>query len=121
MSLDEQLLYDAKGHNKYPSENTKCSNLDVFLLTKPPCSERARLCLRLIKQSKNAVLYLSGDGVYCLLGKSIEALPRDRILACKEDLLARGVQAEDKATIPVNFYERLVEDAMNRSSRIYTF
>jgi tRNA 2-thiouridine synthesizing protein B len=104
----------------------------IFLLTKTPQSERARLCLQLAKQSKNAVLYLAGDGVYNLaefigscdapaLETALAALPRDRIMACKEDLEARGVQAENKATVPDDFYRRLVDDMMQEGSRIYTF
>ena len=99
----------------------------IFLLTKTPQSERARLCLQLAKQSKNAVLYLAGDGVYNLLARvvgscdALAALPVDRIMACKEDLEARGVKAEDKATIPDDFYGRLVDDMMQEGSRIYTF
>ena len=41
MDHNEQLLSD----NKEPKTN-------IFLLTKPPCSDRARFCLRLIAQSK---------------------------------------------------------------------
>jgi tRNA 2-thiouridine synthesizing protein B len=101
----------------------------IFLLTKTPQSERARLCLQLAKQSKNAVLYLAGDGVYNLLAgvagscdaPALAALPVDRIMACKEDLEARGVKAEDKATTPDDFYGRLVDDMMQEGSRIYTF
>jgi tRNA 2-thiouridine synthesizing protein B len=110
MDYSEQLLLD-----------TKESRVDIFLLTKPPCSDRARFCLQLIKRSENAVLYLAGDGVYNLLEKALEALPLDEVLACREDLEARGVQAGDKTTVPVDFYEQLVDDAMNESSRIYTF
>ncbi len=101
----------------------------IFLLTKAPQSERARLCLQLALQSKNAVLYLAGDGVYNLLGmptesgetQALAALPRDRILASKEDLEARGVCAEEKATVPEDFYERLVEDMMREGSKVYAF
>jgi tRNA 2-thiouridine synthesizing protein B len=101
----------------------------IFLLTKTPQSERTRLCLQLAKQSKNAVLYLAGDGVYNLLADvvgscdapALSALPGDRIMACKEDLEARGVQAEDKATVPDDFYGRLVDDMMQEGSLIYTF
>jgi tRNA 2-thiouridine synthesizing protein B len=110
MDNDEQLLSD-----------TKESKVDIFLLTKPPCSDRARFCLRLIAQSENAVLYLAGDGVYNLLEKAPGALPLYGVLACREDLEARGVQAGDKTIVPVDFYEQLVKDAMNKSSRIYTF
>ena len=105
----------------------------IFLLTKTPQSERARLCLQLAKQSKNAVLYLAGDGVYNLLAgvagscdapaqaTALAAMPVDRIIASKEDLEARGVQAEDKAVVPDDFYGRLVDDMMQEGSRIYTF
>jgi tRNA 2-thiouridine synthesizing protein B len=109
----------------------------VFLITKTPQSERTRLCLRLLANSVDAVVYLVGDGVYNLLGqfeageasqtanlvgKALTALvPRDRILACREDLEARGVSAEGKATVPVDFYENLVDDMMREGSRIYTF
>ena len=105
----------------------------IFLLTKTPQSERARLCLQLAKQSKNAVLYLAGDGVYNLLAgvvgscdapalaAALADLPVDRVIASKEDLEARGVQAEDKATIPDDFYGWLVDDMMQEGSRIYTF
>ena len=99
----------------------------IFLLTKTPQSERARLCLQLAKQSKNAVLYLAGDGVYNLLARvvgscdALAALPVDRIMACKEDLEARGVKAEDKANVLDDFYGRLVDDMMQEGSRIYTF
>ncbi len=95
--------------------------MDVFFLTKTPKSDRARLCLRLIAQSENAVLYLAGDGVYNLLDESIEALPRVNIFACAEDLEARGVQPGERAVILVDFYERLVEDMMLDRNRVYTF
>ncbi len=112
MNHNEQLVSDA---------NIKDPRVDIFLLTKPPCSDRARFCLRLIARSENAIVYLAGDGVYNLFEKALEALPRYRVLACREDLEARGVQAGDKTTVPADFYERLVNDAMNKNSRIYTF
>jgi len=93
----------------------------VFLLTKPPQSERAKLCIQLVERSKNAVLYLVGDGVFNLLNPSFQALPPDRIHACKEDMDARGVQPEDTAISLVEFYEQLVEDMMVRSDKVYAF
>lgn len=82
-------------YNRQLHSDTKGPRVDIFLLTKPPFSERARFCLRLIAQSENAVLYL--------------------------DLEARGVQAGDKTVVLFDFYERLVEDAMNKESKLYAF
>jgi sulfur relay protein TusB/DsrH len=112
----------------------------IILLTKTPQSERTRLCLRLLAGlagSVDAMVYLAGDGVYNLLGQDEsdctgravnqvgktlwELLPRDKIMACREDLAARGVSADGKATVPANFYEKLVDDMMEEGSRVYTF
>ena len=95
---------------------------EIFLLTKPPNSDRTRVCFQLMEHSENTVLYLAGDGVYNLFEvASMKALPKQSVLVCKEDLEARGVQAEGAATVPENFYELLVKDMMFESSRIYTF
>ncbi len=94
---------------------------DIFLLTKPPKSDRARICLRLVAQSENAILYLAGDGVYNLLDNDISALQSVRIFACKEDLEARGIQPGMIAVIPNEFYERLLDDIMINGNSIYTF
>ncbi|MHB8119183.1 MAG: DsrH/TusB family sulfur relay protein [Methanothrix sp.] len=105
----------------------------IFLLTKTPNSERTRLCMRLVAGSQDAVVYLAGDGVYNLMGQGeaghasqasqalASTLPRHRILACREDLEARGVSAEGKATVPADFYERLVDDMMREGSQVYSF
>lgn len=98
----------------------------VFLLTKPPNSERAKLCFRLIEGSKvNSVLYLAEDGVFNLLSHSIDLLPQDHIFACKEDVDARmdsrGMQSESCAILLVDFYGRLVEDIMVGTCKVYTF
>lgn len=91
----------------------------IFLLTKPPNSERTTLCVRLIEQSKDPILYLAGDGVYNLVGSSIDLLAHDRIYACKEDMEARGVQSD--VILPDDFYGQLVKDIMLYSHRSYTF
>jgi tRNA 2-thiouridine synthesizing protein B len=93
----------------------------IFLLTKPPNSERTKLCFRLIEQSKNAVLYLAGDGIYNLMSCSIEVLPKHSIFACKEDMDARGVQSEDAVILFDDFYEQMVKDMMLWSDRVYAF
>jgi tRNA 2-thiouridine synthesizing protein B len=99
---------------------------EIFLLTKPPHSDRTKLCFHLMELSEDGVLYLAGDGVYNLLEEAaLEALPRERILACKEDLEARGVAAgvaaRERAMVPENFYELLVQDMICEGSKIYTF
>ncbi|MCK9565466.1 MAG: DsrE family protein [Methanothrix sp.] len=116
----------------------------VFLLTKTPQSERTRLCLRLVAKSPDALVYLTGDGVYNLLDKAeagkagqsnrtaqagledddqalASLVPRQRIMACREDMEARSVHADGKATVPADFYENLVDDMMREGNRIYTF
>jgi len=100
--------------------------IDIFLLTKPPQSNLARLCYKLLAQSDNAVLYLAGDGVYNLLGGSIEALgaytsPRKRIIACKEDMEARGIPSNEKVTVPSDFFGQMVEEMMDDKNRIRVF
>jgi sulfur relay protein TusB/DsrH len=94
---------------------------EVFLLTKPPHSERTKVCLRLVESSRNAILYLAGDGVHNLSGPFLKALPKDRIFACKEDTLARGIQMEEKAVLLTDFYERLVIDLLLEGNKIYAF
>jgi sulfur relay protein TusB/DsrH len=70
---------------------------------------------------------LAGDGVYNLLGETINALkifeilPREKIVVSKEDLEARGVLAEDNTIVTTYFYERLVEDMMKENNRIFVF
>jgi len=120
----------------------------IFLLTKTPQSERTKLCLRLAASSQDAVVYLAGDGVYNLLrqdeagkvnhnGEAVQAtghpcqkdgfqalaatLQKHRIFACLEDLEARGVHADGKATIPADFYGSLVNEMMREGSQVYSF
>ncbi len=100
---------------------TRNSAMDIFILTKPPNHERATLCWKLIAQSENAVVYLAGDGVYNLLCSAIKDLPKEKILACKEDVEARGVQVEERAIVLIYFYEQLVENIMDERNRIITF
>jgi tRNA 2-thiouridine synthesizing protein B len=94
---------------------------DVFLLTKAPSTSRSVLCFKLMKHSKNAKLYLAGDGVYHLIKASGLALPSERTVACKEDILARGLDLTEDIAIPDDFYRQLIEDIMENSDRIYVF
>jgi len=111
---------DSGDNSRRTSVNTE---REIFLLTTPSHSDRARLCLRLIARSEkeNPVLYLAGDGVYNLLDSALKFLPRERVLVCREDLEARGVQAGERATVPDDFYELLVEDIMAKKNLAYTF
>jgi tRNA 2-thiouridine synthesizing protein B len=106
----------------------------VFILTKSPESERTKLSFKLIARSPDAVIYLAGDAVYCLLSKRDDParkddpefrafLPGQRIFACQEDLQARGISPDEKgkAVVLDDFYERMVEDIMKDGSRAYSF
>ena len=96
------------------------------MLTKPPFSPRADLCLKLAARSGNAKIYLAGDGVYHLLA-GIEELPGCKIFACQEDLEARAIRSKEEAgdkekfEVPENFYAALIEDLMEHCERAYTF
>ncbi len=104
------------------AQDSQKPKIDVFLLTKPPKTDRARICLQLIARSENAILYLAGDGVYNLLDDALEYLAGERIFACREDLEARGVEpGVVAAAVPNDFYERLAEDIMSDGNRIYSF
>lgn len=94
----------------------------IFILTKPPHSDRAKLCLHLIEHLDDASLYLAGDGVFNLLEFDLlRAKPVKMIFACKEDLEARGLQADEGVIVPENFYLHLVKDLATEGSQIYTF
>ena len=95
--------------------------MEIFLLTRPPKSERTELCLRLMKHGEDPVLYLAGDGVYNLLDEALMEKWPGRVLACKEDLEARGLQAGEGVRVPEDFYQLLVEVMAAEGSRIYTF
>jgi tRNA 2-thiouridine synthesizing protein B len=92
---------------------------DVFLLTKAPTEPRSELCFRLMESSENPKLYLAGDGIYHLL--NMLSLSAQEILACREDILARGLTITDDITIPEDFYGQLVEDMMESSGQVYVF
>ena len=90
-------------------------------MTKPPQSERAELCLRLMEHGDDPVLYLAGDGVYNLLDEALMEKWPGKVMACKEDMEARGLQAGEGLNVPEDFYQLLVEDIVEEGSRIYTF
>ncbi len=95
---------------------------DVLLLTKPPHDSRTRLCLLMLENLEDAVLYLAGDGVYNLLDiPSLMALPKVTILACKEDMAARGIEACEQADASDEFYRLLAEDMNSDRNRMYVF
>jgi sulfur transfer complex TusBCD TusB component (DsrH family) len=48
-------------------------------------------------------------------------IQKERVLVCREDLEARGLQAEDRAIVPVDFYEQMVKFIMNERNRTFTF
>ena len=95
--------------------------MEIFLLTRPPKSERIELCMRLMEHGDNPVLFLAGDGVYNLLDESLMGEWPGKVMACKEDLDARGVQAGEWVRVPEDFYQLLVEEMVAEGSRIYSF
>ncbi len=97
------------------------ANRDIFLLTNPPQSKRAELCLRLMEHSEDPVLYLAGDGVYNLLDEALMGEWPGKVMACNEDLEARGLQAGEGVRVPEDFYQLLVEEMVAEGSRIYSF
>lgn len=97
----------------------------LFLLTKSPNNERTRLGLLLVSASTEAevCIFLAADGVYCLLEERgvILSTPGLRVYACEEDLLARGVCADEKTVVPADFYGLLVLEMMREGARVYCF
>ncbi len=97
------------------------ANRDIFLLTNPPQMKRAELCQRLMEHSEDPVLYLAGDGVYNLLDEALMREWPGKVMACNEDLEARGLQAGEGVRVPEDFYQLLVEEMVAEGSRIYSF
>jgi sulfur relay protein TusB/DsrH len=73
-----------------------------------------------MRRSQDARLYLCGDGVYCLLDDLNGLLPSDLILACAEDVTARGISGEIAGIVLQEFYDRLIEDVL-MSENVYSF
>ena len=94
---------------------------DIFLLTKPPHSTRAEICLKLVARAGNVRLYLAGDGIYHLLTGIEERLPECKVYSCKEDLEARAIKAGEKVTVPDDFYVKFIDDVMEYCRHEYTF
>ena len=96
------------------------ANRDIFLLTNPPQSKRAELCLRLME---HAMIQFSIWRRRCLnlLDEALMEKWPGKVMACKEDLDARGVQAGEGVRVPEDFYQLLVEEMVAEGSRIYSF
>jgi sulfur relay protein TusB/DsrH len=71
--------------------------------------------------SRDAKLYLAGDGVYHMLGISDLPNTAAEIFVCKEDILARGIPTRDEIMMPDDFYGQLAKDMMENSDRVYVF
>ncbi|MCX8207369.1 MAG: hypothetical protein N3G75_06010 [Methanothrix sp.] len=83
----------------------------VFILTKPPGSPRAQLCLKML--GRNFRLYLIGDGVYNILAGRLDSAEGE-IFAFKEDLRERGVPSAGIKEI--DDYGIMVDDIMSAES-----
>lgn len=93
---------------------------DIFLLTKPPGASRSNLCFRLMEYSQNVDLWLAGDGVYHLLNLSDLPVQVEKIEACREDILARGLEPVEGVAEP-DFFDRFVKAMMENSEKVYVF
>ncbi|MCQ8903288.1 MAG: hypothetical protein NQU42_04255 [Methanothrix sp.] len=87
----------------------------VFILTKPPESPRAELCLRML--SGNFRLYLLGDGVYNIISGRLEGIAGE-VFAFTSDLRARGVLPAGIKEL--DDYGMMVDDIMG-AERVFAF
>lgn len=83
----------------------------VFILTKPPESPRAELCLRML--GRDFRLYLLGDGVYNILSGRLDGVSGE-IFAFTDDLRARGVPSAGIKEL--DDYNVMVDDIMSAES-----
>lgn len=83
----------------------------VFILTKPPGSRRAELCIRML--NSNSRLYLLGDGVYNILTGRLDGVAGD-VFAFTQDLRERGVSAAGVKEL--DDYSVMIEDIMSAES-----
>ncbi|NYT02593.1 MAG: hypothetical protein GKC10_07540 [Methanosarcinales archaeon] len=95
--------------------------VDLFLLTRPPGHHRADLCLRLVERSRNPRLYLAGDGIYNLLCLPAHLNGRGRVVACREDALARGLGDCREAAYPDDFYRELAREMLGDRVKMFVF
>lgn len=93
--------------------------VDIFLLTKAPREQRSELCFKLMERSDSPKLYLVGDGIYNLL--NIVDPSAYKAVACREDVLARGLSQMADVAMPDDFYGELVKDIMENSEHVFTF
>lgn len=83
----------------------------VFILTKPPGSPRAELCLKML--GRRFRLYLIGDGVYNILTGRLDGVAGD-VFAFAQDLRERGVSSAGVKEL--DDYGIMVDDIMNADS-----
>ena len=102
-------------------EDMVLRSADVFLLTKPPGSDRSELCMKLLARRERARLYLAGDGVYHLLDRGSDLPPSCEVCACKEDVAARGIVPRKGAEVVEDFYDRLVVEFMEGTGGVFSF
>jgi len=105
----------------------------IFILTESSKSARSELCLKYAFSARigghQVAVYLIGDGVFCAIGKypspKLIGLLSDggEIYARKEDLEARGLLSRvlTGVEIPFDFYDKLIEDVMERADRVMSF
>lgn len=115
------MEYGDKDADKHACSENEDSRVDLFLLTKPPGHPRTDLCLQLMTRAKNPRLYLAGDGVYNLLSLPGHLSQRQRVVACQEDVLARGLGRGQGTTDGEDFYRELVDAMLGDQVKMFVF
>jgi len=105
----------------------------IFILTESLKSARSEVCLKYAFSARmgghQVAVYLIGDGVFSAIGKhpspKLSGLLSNggEIYAHKEDLEARGLlsQVLTGVELPFDFYDKLIEDVMERADRVMSF
>jgi len=105
----------------------------ISILTESLKSARSEVCLKYAFSARigghQVAVYLIGDGVFCAVGKHPNAKLSGllsnggEIYARKEDLEARGLLSRvlTGVEMPFDFYDKLIEDVMERADRVMSF
>jgi len=105
----------------------------IFVLTQSLESARSEVCLKYAFFARmgghQVAVYLIGDGVFCAIGvhpsSKLSGLLSNggEVYARKEDLEARGLLSRVLTGVEMlfDFYDKLIEDVMERADRVMSF